>query len=63
MPSYEGIPIGTLVQCEVQPVLLNWRQTMGFFNQRDVLQCIENLEAADQTLVEANPEEALMHLV
>ena len=36
---------------------------MGFFNQRDVLQCIENLEAADQTLVEANPEEALMHLV
>ena len=35
----------------------------GFFNQRDFLQCIENLEAADQTLVEANPEEALMHLV
>jgi hypothetical protein len=35
----------------------------GFFNQRDFFQCIENLEAADQTLVEANPEEALMHLV
>ena len=35
----------------------------GVFNQRDFLQGIENLEAADQTLVEANPEEALMHLV
>ena len=35
----------------------------GFFNQRDFFQCIENLEAADQTLVEANPEEALMHMV
>ena len=35
----------------------------GVFNQRDFLQCIENLEAADQTLVEANREEVLMQLV
>ena len=35
----------------------------GFFNQRDFLQGIENLEAALQTLVEANREEVLMQLV
>ena len=35
----------------------------GFFNQRDFLQGIESLEAAVQTLVEANREEVLMQLV